>query len=284
MIWQWVTSNFAPHQPRDVLRKGEDLISLFDNELANFSNVGKLGKKKGKYYAQISLGHLNISLANGDTIEPYLNIASSHDGSVATRYFLSFVKISCQNTFMHAIRTADIEKTFKVKQTKNNALDNPNIVNVMAETLGFIQNQIDVVQGDINLMIETPMTMDEMIDYWCELEGMSNIPQEKIPNGQFNKDGSEKMIVKQGTRSTRQENILSSILACYAKEVNELGTPSETAYAAWNAYTGYQDHIKVLKTDKQGRITVSADSMAQNVIGVSADRKAKAYKMALTVS
>ena len=284
IIWQFIKNDGEGlHQPREVIQKGADVVSLFDNDLAMFSNSGKFGQNGGKYYAQIQLPQ-TISLANGDSIEPFLNIVSSHDGSVATRYFLSFVKISCLNTFMHAIRTADIEKTVKLKQTKNNGLNNPNISNIMADALGLVQTKIDMVQGDIETMINTPMNQADMIDYWCELENMPKLPMEKIPSGKFGKNGQELLEIKKGTRTQGQENILSTILACYAKEVEDLGTPPNTVYAAWNAFTGYQDHIATAVAEKDGTFSVRENKVSQRVIGAAADKKAKAYKMALAVS
>lgn len=94
----------------------EQFQPFLDCRQLSFESAGSLDGGR-KVYVQARLAEEDADVGNGDKVSPMLLIASSHDGSLATRIGFTPIRVVCQNTLSAAI-SGGASKLLKVRHTK----------------------------------------------------------------------------------------------------------------------------------------------------------------------
>lgn len=166
-----------------------------------------------RIFLTADMGSIEIKNAHliGDTVQKYLVLTNTHDGSGALQAFFSNLRIVCKNTLNMAIRMA--KDGIKVKHTRN-AKDR------MLETQRVMQ-AANRYQDDFllvaNTLAQTPFTMDQMKEYANAL----------MP---------AKVDAKVSTRSDNNREELISLFE------SGKGNSGKTLWDAYNAATEWSDH------------------------------------------
>mgnify|MGYP003114214828 FL=1 len=266
--FQYATGQYHTLQNAEL---GELIREILNqNDDAYVSAAGSLGDKGQKIFFSIKLPD-EITLSGGDKVETYLNVFSSHDGSVATTIMPSMIRVVCQNTMRAALANADASRTFKMKHTENQK----DRVEEIRAKIGLAENVFEVMEGQMNDMISFEWESEaDRQEYICDVMGLENLPPEYDIS--YNAEGKEVKKRIAGTRSTRQENLFQTINACEEYEVNNLGTPQNTLWATLNAITGFVDHVGSTVATNEG-FEYKDNKLSQTMVGGSAKRKDRAF-------
>lgn len=166
-------------------------------------------------------------LVGDDTIQPYILLYTSHDGSTGNNMRDTMVRVVCQNTLDLALnRNANVE--YKFKHTQNIKANIKNVANNIEACQGNVALAID----QMNRMNEYPITPSELDTY---LETV-------IP---FLKKRNEKSIPELGI------NVRNTAKPTYEQIVDNFyfgrGNKGKTLWDAYNAITEYYTHDKQYK-------------------------------------
>jgi len=167
------------------------------------------------------LAKLPMDIRVGDeTIEPFILLSSSHDGSQALRMQLTPVRVVCANTLSVALRGSG--KNFYAKHTKNIL----NRASNARDILGLAEAYYEMFALQAERMAETRMTVVEVQEYLQKLY----------------KFQSDKTYADQHHSKIKAYETTLDLLS---HPTNVLGGMTGTAWAAYNAVTYYIDHERI---------------------------------------
>jgi phage/plasmid-like protein (TIGR03299 family) len=196
--------------------QNHEAFDFFDSIVAGgkaqYASAGSFSEGR-RIFLTADMGEIEIHNPNlvGDTVQKYLVLTNTHDGSGALQAFFSNVRIVCENTLNMAIRMA--KDGIKIKHTRN-AKDR------MLEAQRVMQ-AADRYQDDFMLVANTlagqSFTLDQMKEYANALMPM-------------------KVDAKVSTRSDNNREELISLFE------NGKGNSGKTLWDAYNAATEWSDH------------------------------------------
>lgn len=202
------------HDGADLL---DALVGAKDG--AHYEAAGTLDNG-ARVWGQIKLGR-EMTLADGDHVQPYLTFVTSHDGSAAFQIFLSFVRIVCQNTWNAAL-SSKVSRTLRVKHTSG---AKARIADLHATIAGLDAEVADMAKT-LEFLATGRMTRESMVS---ALDRIFPLPKDA--------DGQTK------ESSTRRDNVLADVLSLYADNDGQAITSQrDSALALFNAITNYTDH------------------------------------------
>ena len=178
----------------------------------------------------------------GDSIDAYVLLMNSHDGSTALRMMNTNVRVVCQNT-LNATGVNDLKRVgFYGKHTKN--------IKTKTEEARAMIDRIGVYnawfEAQVDRMINTQITIDEVDLFLKELF-------------QFKKD--EKVGDQRAYYAEKQDRRLvaayDSVMDAMVHPTNLVGGMQGTQWQAYNAVTWYLDHEKPVRGAATG---LEADS------------------------
>jgi len=105
-----VGDRYTPIQNHELFQFADDLVEYG----ARYESAGSLMGGKNVFATMVIERPLVI---DGDPLIPYLIMASSHDGSMATKALLSPVRVVCMNTLRLAMATS--HRTFTIRHTSS---------------------------------------------------------------------------------------------------------------------------------------------------------------------
>lgn len=200
-----------------------------------------------------------IRVGNGDdTIEKYLLLTSSHDGSGAIQAMFTPIRVVCNNTLNAALKSNAARVSIRHTKAVHNSLKEAHkvlgIANALTEELTGIFNQmsqIKISDKQLREYIETVVLGDT-------LERLMTKDEEKAFD-----------------LSTRSANIIADITGyAYNNPTQLLETTKGTAWGAYNAITGYYSNVKDYKNDEA--------KMSTLLMGNTYDTMQKAFVLAQT--
>lgn len=205
-----LSERFVNYQPADFLR------SFFEHVLVNpeFTMSTAFTLEGGRRIGACA-SHKSIEIA-GEAHQVFLNAVTSFDGSAATTYWFSVIRILCANTVAAALG----DKSAMVKVYHNTKVDAANVV----QRLAAIASSVERYKAAGDAMAQTLMAKEQVSALFRKL---LNIPVE----------------AKQEDISTRKANQYRDMWSAYQTTVSE-GAPQRSAWAVWNAVTRYVDHDK----------------------------------------
>jgi phage/plasmid-like protein (TIGR03299 family) len=151
-----VSDKFHVVQPTEVLNFFDELIEKHGMKM---SSAGVLFGGK-RFFALAETGKAT-KIAGKDDIEGYLLLSTSADGTMATTATFTSVRVVCNNTLTVALNGAKscYRQTHKSQfDAKSAYID-----------LGLIDKSWDNFIGNINTLLETPMTDTQVKDYYRSL-------------------------------------------------------------------------------------------------------------------
>lgn len=119
---------------------------------ARYESAGSLRDGKNVFTTMVVERPLVVE---GDTHIPYLVMASSHDGSMATRALLSPVRVVCMNTLRLAI--AKSNRSFTIRHTTNYKQS----MDIARKTLGLSFEYLDGFEAEVQAMMSQSVTDSE---------------------------------------------------------------------------------------------------------------------------
>ena len=209
-----------------------------------------------------------LRVQGDDTIEKYLLLVNSHDGSHSLRILETPIRVVCQNTLEQALVAGRGKSHFKARHTANMAeqID----VKKIREAMGYAAEKFDVLEQAAQRMANTPMTgkmigwsdaptkfFKSVIDYPAPLPEMRD--------GNF-----------VDPASARMRSRLDDLLRGFEQgQGADLPGAAGTVWGAYNAVVEYADYG--MSSNDQRR--------AKSVLfGAGRQLKAKAWELALELA
>lgn len=149
-----VGERYRPIQNHDLFDFGDALVEYG----ARYESAGSL--RDGKYVFTTMVVEKPLVIEDDPHI-PYLIMASSHDGSMATRALLSPVRVVCMNTLRLAISRA--KKSFTIRHTATA----PARIEEARRALGVTFEYYDGFEAEVKQLMAQDVTerqFDELID------------------------------------------------------------------------------------------------------------------------
>jgi phage/plasmid-like protein (TIGR03299 family) len=199
-----------------------------------------------------------IHAGNEDTIQPYLLVYNSFDGSSCLRALLTSVRVVCQNTLNLALHRGRGE-------------------GITIPHRGDLQSRVRDAQSTLGLVRE------RIADFELEVEQMRHV---SMHNGRLRKYFDEVLppLPKDATdRMRRNRDVaMQQLEANFANELNTLPGMRATLWAAFNAVSKFADHERVFR----GRNDLARRENRLDSIwfGSSNQLKQRAYSAALTLA
>lgn len=154
-----VSEDYRVVQPREVLEFYRDLTDasgMFTLETAGSLHGGK------KVWA-LAKSKLTLEIGGADIVLPYLFLATSYDGSMATTGKFTTVRVVCQNTLNMADRGAGAA----VRVPHSTDFD-PDAVKA---ELGLIETRAADFEARARAMASMELHPGDALDYWAEIFG-----------------------------------------------------------------------------------------------------------------
>lgn len=239
-----VSPDYKIVQPGEVLEFFRDLVDSGDMKL---ETAGSLDN--GKKVWALAKTNQDFRVMGQDQVEGYLLLATSFDGTLATRAQFTSVRVVCNNTLQLSVRG----KSSNAVAIPHSAMFNHSQVKL---DLGLLDDSFKQFEEQANLLAQRKMSDKEAIRF--------------IMNVLTGEDDAEKL-------STRSANVVKHVYGLYTGNGmgSSLRSANGTAWGALNAVTEYVDH-------EQGRNVNNRFRSAQ--FGVGATTKADAFQKALALA
>lgn len=222
-----VSGNYKIVHPGDALEFFRDLIADqgFQMETAGCLFGGR------KFWALAKCGE-SARIMGQDEIKPYLLMASSCDGSMATAVHLTSVRVVCNNTLRMSIGANGHGAQIRVPHSAH--FD----ANIVKDQLGIVEGAWENFLGNVTRLAEFRIDRDQAIQ----------IVADELKAEWKNKDGDDMSQEEMVGSST----VLRRIISLYDGESlgNDFRSSRGTAWGLVNAVTEYFDHEAGGKGDK----------------------------------
>lgn len=237
------TDRYQPVQPATVIEFYRDLCSDYKFTI---ETMGSLDSGK-RIWALAKTGD-GFSVMGQDMIGSYLLLATSYDGTMATRAMFTSVRVVCHNTL--TIANKDAKSAISVPHSTN--FDH----NAVKIDLGIYANQLETFEDNVNKLARVTVGKQQALDF------IFNLMKEKE--------------TELKDCSTRKTNIIGNVLSLFQGKAAGSGFKSAdgTAWGLLNAVTQYVDH-------EQGNNANNRFKSAQ--FGVGATLKDKAFQSLLAL-
>jgi|WetSurMetagenome_2_1015567.scaffolds.fasta_scaffold36527_1 phage/plasmid-like protein (TIGR03299 family) len=212
------TERYKVHQPRDIVRMFDQLISMDPRFRWSCSGAIK-GRSVIFNTAEFSE---QIEVA-GDPHRAYLASATSFDGTLATGNTASMVRTVCENTL-----TAARNSGHTLKLRHNTKLN---------------EERMDKMHDELSKVIASMEQYKAMGDAMALYKQSSDDTALLLKAIFFGKD---KVPTDEKDLKTQTRNQLEDLFDCYRMTIEE-GTPVGTAWATLNAVTRYVDHNRTTR-------------------------------------
>lgn len=212
--------DYQVFQNRDALNLVDEILQ---SGRASIETAGAIDEGR-RVFVTLKVNQ-DIIVNSSDTVQQYVLIATSHDGSMSITAMPTNVRVVCQNTLSAALRgTAG---KIKIRHTSNASVRLEEAMKV----LKLIHVNTDANFENYGRMAETVISKEQMFDYF----GNIFMTADEIKQLKSGKRTDEVL-------STRKKNILSDVLT-----FANLGTgqsmamkgAEHTMWSAYNAVTGY---------------------------------------------
>ena len=188
-----------------------DIIA--DRHQARYEYAGVI-KDGQKIFLQAKLGK-SFDAVPGDTVDAYITLVTSHDGSSSLRSFLTPIRLFCQNQLIRAIKAATTNVT--IKHTSN------------------VHERLQDALRVFNVSMEGFAIFQEKAKYLAR-----KLVDKKMVEAFLN----EVILDTGSTRAANQRHKISELFE------NGRGNSGKTAWHLYNAATEYVDHERTSDEEK----------------------------------
>jgi len=208
----------------------------------------------------------------GDSVETYMLVVSSHDGSMPTMIFFTSVRVVCNNTLTGALRGRSKGGTIKVRHTigQNDRLQAAKAVIQQFDTYNLKFAEL------ARRMADTPFSRESMAALAMQLvaaPAMKKILGKQPKKGKVeaarvqtvganildeilsetkNQNAHVGVEVPDDLLSTRAKNGIATLDQLFSAA--ERGNEGDSAWDALNAVTDYADHFQTRKTTDKSSV------------------------------
>ena len=247
---------YTPLQNKDAFSYMDAICQ--DHGSAKYETAGALGNGE-RVWLQVSVeGDISIGgKESGDTIQRYILLANSHDGSSPLLLGTTMVRVVCQNTLTAALK--DASAMFKVRHTKG---------------IGDKVTDARLALGVIN---------KSYTELEAKMQALAAIPvSEKAFTGYIGSLGFDTDATK-----GKGKGAVDTLTALYLGEGlgAKLDTAKGTAWGALNAVTQYVDHERSTRVTAASSFKSEAEArLASQWFGSGLALKEKALDKALLLA
>ena len=197
----------------------------------------------------------DIKIIPEDTIQPYILLSNSHDGTTALRMQVTPIRVVCWNTLSAAMRRTG---GFYARHTRNIMTK----ANDAREMLGLVQAHYEIFASQVDQLVNTRMDKVAQGAFFRELY---EFDPNKAPEEQ----------------DYRKQNAYDATLEALEHPTNTLGGIQGTAWAAFNAVTYYIDHTRAVRSSLD---TADERRLEASWFGTGAAIRQKAFDTLTTVN
>ena len=234
---------------------GERYRIIQNVEAFNFFDV-LVGEGQAIYHSAGALGNgeriwllaklpNKIIVGKEDTVEKFLCLTNSHDGSKALQVYFTPIRVVCQNTLNVSLKNTGA--SISIRHTNN------------------YKNKIE----------EARRVLGIVIDYYAQFENLANqLKDVKLEKEAVNKYYDKLLGIKGNDEdTTRKLNIKKELIALYENGTgNQIADVKHSLWTAYNAVAEYTDFYKTVKNDNR---------IESLLFGSGAELKNKAWNHAL---
>ena len=247
-----VGSRYTPIQNAQAL---DFFDSVVGSKEAMYETAGSLRGGRKVFITAKLPGTIRVTREDGDVVEKYLLLATSHDGSGANRMLFTPTRVVCANTLAAALRGSAGEGV-SIRHTTNATAK----IEAAQVALGIAVKFYDQLGESLKALAAHRFSDGDMKEFAAEL----------LPGSVKEKDGKKVLEV-----STRTENNRMKLLELFSSGVGQVGEVRGTAWAAYNAATEYIDHTRSTRVGEgEDADDVRADAV---LFGAGAAFKQKAF-------
>lgn len=245
-----VSSGYKVHQPAEIIEFYRELLKDTDFVM---ETMGVLDG--GKRIWALARHKADIRIAGQDLIMPYVLLATSFDGTMATLASFTTVRVVCQNTLsMSVAQSESADSGSKVRVCHNQTFSPKNV----ARELMGMEDRITAFADTADLLSQTGFSDPDAIKFFIKVFGKFDDDNNVIKTKPLEKAVMEMMnLYKNGPGS-------------------DLRSANGTAWGAVNAVTRFIDHSAPARSDNN-RLTSAW-------FGAGSKKKAKAVEEALSVA
>lgn len=180
-----------------------------------------------------------------DVVENYLLFVNNHDGMGGVKILFTPIRVICQNTLAAALKTGNalsFKHTFSVHKN----------IELAHEILGISKQIIEATETKYNILANIQLTDEDVMKYICEF----NLSDEEIHNLLDTGHTYKQLVYRNGLAvadsgvSTRKLNTITNTWNYYNMGIGQKEIAG-TAWAAYNAITGYYSNIDNVKDTKR---------------------------------
>lgn len=163
-----------------------------------------------------------IEVAKDDTVEKYLLLYNTHDGTSTVQIMFTPIRVVCYNTLSSALGEAGDSKRVKLRHTINIASN----LDGVRDQLGIANSYYKVFEEMSKHLVSKNVTQST-VDALLESLNLGKVKADE---------------------STRTANIRDQIINLYENgKGNSLPGVRGTAWALWNGVTEFADHYKTIR-------------------------------------
>lgn len=231
-------------QNREIFQQFQPFL---DCRELSFESAGSLDGGK-RVYVQARLAVEDADIGGGDKVSPMLLIASSHDGSLATRVGFTPIRVVCNNTLSAAVSRGGL---LRIKHTRGQH----DAIAAVMETVDVARQQFVANCEQYRRLIRVGISKADLSRYVKQVLGM--------PEGKERRDFSKRVL-------NQFDRICHLALHGRGQSASEL-----TLWSAYNGVTEWTSHFRQKsREDRQKSVW----------FGASASTNSKALELALTIA
>ncbi len=209
-----VGQSYHPLQNTEAFEWFEPFL---ENDLASLETAGSLFN--GKKVWILAKTHKEADVVNGDTVESYILLSNSHDGSSTVKVGFTPIRVVCNNTLSYA-EGANISKLIRVKHTSS-----------VVENLQLVRDLMDTVNTQF---IATVEQYRELTRRDVSVEDLR-----KYVKQVFSSQKLENIITDYEAREKAEIEAERKKLLARVEEIFEL----EPARKTWNMYNAVNSYL-----------------------------------------
>jgi phage/plasmid-like protein (TIGR03299 family) len=269
------------------------LDAIVGDGLARYETAGAL--KGGRRVWLLARMPREVRVAGDDVVHPYLLLTNSHDGSLALRMIPTTVRVVCQNTLNLALGRARGGEGLTIRH--RDSLDGR--VQEARSKLGILTQRVERFGEEARQLAACPLTDRQARDYFEQFfptrpaapAAPSPVPTEGLLDAILEAQQGQTALVDELLANHREEQtrterrnarILEGLLEGYHSPANAQLGIAGTAWAAYNAVSGWADHESTVR----GRSELErADNRLNSIwFGSANELKQDAYAAALQLA
>lgn len=208
-----------------------------------------------------------FSIGGMDSVDQYIMLQNTNDGSGGIRILPSNVRVECGNQFTYMQNLLNKMGVDKNALTIRHSSRQEDRIAQLVEALKIVDHLNQTFMETATELINVEMSQDERINFYIDTLGLKQ--SEDMMKGGKDYDANNPYGL-----GTRGQNTLTTLLDLETSDTNTLNGMENSAWAAFNVATEYIDHA--WSHSKDGK---SSDSKVESaIVGAGARMKSNAWE------